>query len=109
MGILSVEEKLEGATAKLDQLRRATYTRVFQVVADDYRTRAGEALLAVGIQIGDAYKVLDPDDGTTVLEQDKGSFVTEVSAALASAADDGCQWDVTVNYGPEGGESNLFP
>lgn len=109
MAITEIKEKLDGATAKLNQQRQANYSRVFQVICDDPRTRPGTALLAVGFEIGQEYKVIDPNDGVTVLESDDGAFVTSISCQLASAADDGCQWDVSVEYGPGGGESAVFP
>lgn len=111
MAILRVDERIESATAKLDRNGYATYQRVFQVIAEDYTTRQGAAVEAVRaiVDIGDAYSVLDPADGTTVIDSDAGAFCTDLSAALGSGADDGCTWDVTVTYGPAGGEVPTFP
>jgi hypothetical protein len=112
MAIVEVFEKLEGATSKQDKSFQTSYTRVFQVVTDDQKTRARAVRLAVmsaaPVAIGDAYQVLDPADGTTVLEQDTASFCTSISAAVAGSTDDGCQWDVTVEYAPGDG-SPTFP
>lgn len=110
---LTITEKLEGATAELDNRRQATYARVFQVESDTLKLRPGTAINAVmstyGIQIGTAYKVLDPADNATVLEEDAGSFCQKISSSLQGQADDGCTFDVSVSYGPAGGDSQVFP
>jgi hypothetical protein len=106
-----VDEKIEGNTAKTDAKGNATYTRAFRVTADSYALRAKGAVEAVvaqkGIEIGTPYEVLDPADGVTVLESDDAASCQEISAA--SASDDGYSWDVTVSYGPLGGEAATFP
>lgn len=112
MAIVEVSEKLEGATSKQDKTFQTSYTRVFQVVTDDHLTRARAVRLAItssaGIAIGSHYQVVDPADGTTVIEQDTASFCTSISAAVAGSSDDGCQWDVTIEYAPSDG-SPTFP
>lgn len=108
MAVTEVTEKVDGASASVDKYFVKTYVRVFQVVCSDNFTRAGTAISAVGIGIGDHYKILAPD-GITVLEEDTTSFCQDISCTVASQADDGCQWDVTLKYGPFGGEAQVFP
>lgn len=112
MAIVEVFEKLEGNVSKQDKSFQTSYTRVFQVVTSSRLDRARTVRLAVmsaaPVAIGDHYEVLDPSDGTTVLEQDTASFCTSISAAVAGSTDDGCQWDVTVEYSPSDG-SPTFP
>jgi hypothetical protein len=60
------------------------------VITDDPNVGAGSVLAAVGQDIGDVY-----DTGT---EKDTRAHCTSLSATPTE--EDGCQWDVTAEYGP---------
>jgi hypothetical protein len=111
MAITRIKEKWESGTGEIDVKRNARYQRLIQVECQDHSTRQGAVILAVmaeySLTIGTHYLVTDPDDDLIIWDEDEGSFLESIAAAPGGP--DGCQWDVTLRYGPAGGEADTFP
>lgn len=100
----TVVEIPDGTSSSQDQGWTRTYSRAFRVTTDNPYKRAGTARAAVmsafSLSIGTHYKVFD-SNGTTILEEDTGSFIQRITATYDGGGDnDGLDWLVTVEYGP---------
>lgn len=98
MAVKYVAEVFEGRTSRIDRQWQRSFTRTWRVETDSPYDGAQTAREAVPVAIGNYYLVLDA--GGATVEKDLQSFALEIAAAVESAADDGCSWLVTVNYGP---------
>jgi hypothetical protein len=99
MAVTSVREVFDRRSSKQNAQWQRTYTRVWEVETDSPYIGPGTARAAIPVSLGNHYKVLAAD-GTTVVEEDTGSFATEIEATASSHADDGCTFEVTVQYTP---------
>lgn len=90
MQVVSVTELPEGREAKVDQIWKRTYKRVFYVVTDDKKVGPKTVLESLPVATGQAY-----DTGT---ERDPGAFCSSLS--VAHRDDDGKGWLCVAEFGP---------
>jgi hypothetical protein len=96
----TVHEHKEGRRGSVDSTYQGTYTRSFQVIFSDRYAGPIRARAAVGIGIGDVYRI-GVDGVDDFFEEDTGAFCNEISAEQETGPEaDGKQWTVTVQYGP---------